>query len=64
VRELVQADERAGVPLAPGLHEVGQDARSDRADRADLELAGLEVQGGASGVLRPLGRSHGGLRVR
>jgi hypothetical protein len=64
VRELVQADERAGVALAPGLHEVGQDAGGDRANRADLELAGLEVEGGASGLLRPLGGSHRGLGVR
>jgi hypothetical protein len=64
VSELVQADKRAGVALAPGLHEVGENARRDRADRADLELADLEVQRRAGGVLRPLGRSHGGLRVR
>jgi hypothetical protein len=64
VRELVQADERARVALAPGLHEVGQDARRNRTNRADLELADLEVQGRASGMLRPLGRAHRGLRVR
>jgi hypothetical protein len=64
VRELVQPDERARVALAPGLHEVGEDPRRDRADRADLELAGLELERRSGGVLRPLGSAHRDLRVR